>query len=169
MAGIGTADVTYTVKNLRRLGNSKVGNRIQLAFGDSSKTYSAGGIPLVIGNLGCPNVVESLVVVEQGTAGYLFSFIQSTNKLAIFQSAAASHGHILFLKEGDVADSATSRVNTGANKLGANTGSNITVGTIASTAASGGIINATIAAGSLVEVTSVAIAAQTIVVEVIGW
>ena len=169
MAGIGTADVTYTVKNLRRLSNSRVHNRIQLAFGDSSKTYSAGGVPLVIGNLGCPNVVESLTVVEQSTAGYLFSYISSTNKLAIFQSAAASHGHVLFLKNADQADGTDSRVNAAANKLGANTGGNLTIAGVSGTAASGGIINATIAAASLVEVTSVALAAQTIICEVIGW
>lgn len=162
MAGIGTADVTYTVKNLRRLGNSLVHNRIQLAFGDSAKTYSAGGIPLVIGNLGCPNTVQSLVVVEQSTSGYKFQYDSTANKLIVLQSG--SHTHNILLKNAAVADSATSRVNAGANLLGAGTGSDITV---TGGGANGGVVATTI--GALAEATSVALAAQTIICEVIGF
>lgn len=42
-------------------------------------------------------------------------------------SALATHTHDLLLKDAAVADSATTRVNAGANLLGANTGGNLTV------------------------------------------
>lgn len=165
MAGIGTADVTYTVKNFRRLSNSRVHNRVQLAFGDGAKTYSAGGVPLVIGSLGCPNVVESLTVVEQSTAGYLFSFISSTNKLAIF--AAPSHTHTLYVATG-ASTAGTTGVNA-TNALGLfDSGGTATVAGISvGSGTIGGVVN--VAQGVLTEITSIAPAAQTIVCEVIGW
>lgn len=162
MAGLGTADVTYTVKNFRRLGNSLVHNRVQLAFGDSAKTYSAGGIPLVIGSLGCPNTVQSLTIVEQSTSGYKFQYDSTANKLIVMQSG--SHTHNILLKNAAVADSATARVNAGANILGANTGGDLT---ITGSGANGGIVATTI--GAFAEATSVALAPQTIIVEVIGF
>jgi hypothetical protein len=167
MAGIGTADVTYTVKNFRRLGNSKVHNRVQLAFGDGAKTYSAGGVPLVIGSLGCPNVVESLTVVEQSTAGYMFSFISSTNKLAIFQSP--SHTHALYVASGAGTTGTLALAAGGTLAQGVfQSGAGLSVAGIAAASGTiGGIVN--VAAGSLTETTSVALAAQTIVCEVIGW
>jgi hypothetical protein len=166
MAGFGTADVTYTVKNLRTLGNSLKHNRIQLTFGNSSLTYSAGGIPLVIGNLGCPNTVQSLTVVEQSTAGYLFSFISSTNKLAIFQGAGVSHSHPIIVAS-NAGTAGTQAVNA-TTALGLfNSGAAVTMAAQAGTL--GGISAATPANAALAEVTSVAIAAQTIVIEVIGF
>ena len=166
MAAYGTADVTYTVKNFRRLSNSLVHNRVQLAFGDGTKTYAAGGVPLVIGNLGCPNVVQSLTVVEQSTAGYLFSFISSSNKLAIFQ--APSHTHALFVASG-AGTNATTAMNAGTAASGVfNSGGSISIpGIAAASGTIGGIVN--VAAGNMTEVTNVALAAQTLVCEVIGF
>jgi len=162
MANIAASDVTYTVKNLRRMGNSRVQNRIQLAFGDGALTYPAGGIPLTKGKLGCPNTIESLVVVDQGTSGYKFMFDSVNVKLVVLQSGA--HTHNILLKNAAVADSAGARVNAGANLLGANTGGDLT---ITGGGANGGVVSTTIGAAS--EASAVAIAAQTIIVEVIGW
>lgn len=162
MANLSAASVTYTTMNLRRLGNSRVHNRIKLAFGDSSATYPAGGIPLTIGNLGCPNVVESLVIVDQGTSGYQFQYDSVNKKLVMIQSP--SHTHNILLKNAAVADGATARVNAGANLLGANTGGDLT---ITGSGANGGVVATTIGAGT--EASAVAIAAQTIYCEVIGW
>lgn len=162
MANLSAGSVTYTVKNLRRLGNSKVSNRIQLAFGDSSLTYPAGGVPLTKGKLGCPNVVESLVVYDQGTSGYQFQYDSTNEKLVMIHSA--SHTHDLLLKNAAVADGASARVNAGANLLGANTGGDLTV---TGGGANGGVVAKVIGAGA--EPSAVAIAAQTIIVEVIGW
>lgn len=168
MSNIAAGDITYTVKNLRTLGNSKKHNRIQLAFGDSALTYPAGGIPLTKGKLGCPNTIESLVIVDQGTSGYQFQFDSTNTKLVIMRTAAtATHTHDLLLKNAAVADGASARVNAGANLLGANTGSDLTV---TGGGANGGVVlAAAFAAATLAEASTVAIAAQTVIVEVIGW
>lgn len=168
MAGLGTADVTYTVKNFRRLGNSLVHNRVQLAFGDGAKTYSAGGVPLVIGNLGCPNTVQSLTVVEQSTAGYVFSFISSTNKLAIFQTAGAAHNHTLYVATGS-GTAGTQAVNAMSSALFVSGGTQAIAGIAAASGTLGGVVTTTPSSAALAEVTSVALAAQTIVCEVIGF
>lgn len=162
MANLSAGSVTYTVKNLRRGGNSRVNNRVQLAFGDGVLTYPAGGIPITIGNLGCPNVVESMHIVDQGTSGYGFQYDSVNKKLVVMQSG--SHTHNLLLKNAAVADGATARVNAGANLLGANTGGDLT---ITGGGANGGIVATTI--GTASEASTVAIAAQSIMVEVVGW
>lgn len=166
MADIAAGDVTYTVKNLRNLGNSKKHNRIQLVFGDGALTVPAGGIPLTKGKLGCPNTIESLIVVAQGTSGYQFQYVPSTEKLVVMQAPAQTHTHDLLLKDAAVADGATTRVNAGANLLGANTGGDLTV---TGGGANGGVVSTTLAAAALSQASTVAIAAQTIEVEVIGW
>jgi hypothetical protein len=162
MANLSAGSVTYTMKNLRRLGNSKVSNRVQLAFGDGVLTYPAGGVPLTKAKMGCPNTVESLVVYDQGTSGYKFQYDTANEKLVMIHSG--SHTHNLLLKNAAVADGATARVNAGANLLGANTGSDITV---TGGGANGGVVATTIGGGA--EPSAVAVAAQTIIVEVIGW
>jgi len=162
MANLSAGSVTYTMKNIRRLSNSKVQNRVQLAFGDDVLTYPAGGIPITIGKLGCPNVVESAHCVYQGTSGYQFQYDSVNSKLVMIYGG--SHTHNILLKNAAVADGATTRVNAGSNLLGANTGSNITV---TGGGANGGVVAAVAGAGG--EPSAVAIAAQTIELEVIGW
>lgn len=166
MADIAAGDVTYTVKNLRRLANSRVHNRIQLAFGDGALTYPANGIPLTKAKLGCPNVIESLVIVAKGTSGYQFSYIAATEKLLLMQAPLQTHTHDLLLKNAAVADGASARVNAGANLLGANTGGDLT---ITGGGANGGVVSTSQPAAALTQPSTVAIAAQTIEVEVIGW
>lgn len=165
MADIAAADVTYTMVNQRKLSDSRSMNRVRLAFGNGSLTVPSGGIPLTIGNLGCPTVVESLVVVDQGTSGYRFQYDQSENKLVVMQAPAQSHDHDLFILGGQTHD-ATLGLNSAS--LGKNTATNITLNG-ANAATTGGVLSETLAAAALSQATSVAIAAQTIEVEVIGW
>lgn len=116
MADIAAGDVTYTLLNQRKLGDHRTSNRVRLAFGNASLTVPSGGIPLTIGKLGCPTVVESLHVVDQGLSGYVFNYDQSANKLVVLY--------------GDYDPAAV---------------------------------------GPLIEASTVAIAAQTLEVELIGW
>ena len=162
MANLAVGDVTYTIQNSRRKGDSRVCNRVKMVFGDGALTYPAGGIPLSIANLGCPNVLESLVIYDQGTSGYKFQLDQANSKLVVLQQGA--HTHDILLKNAAVADGATTRVNAGANLIGANTGGDLTV---TGAGANGGVVNKT--PGAMAEASAVAIAAQTIYVEVIGW
>ena len=116
MADIASSNVTYTAKTLRKKGDSRNHHVIQLVFGDGALTVPAGGIPLLKGKMGCPVNVESLKVVAQGTSGYVFNYVPSTEKLVV-----------LYADYDAVAD------------------------------------------GALIQATGVAIAAQTIEVEVIGY
>ncbi len=166
MAGFGTADVTYTVKNLRTLSNSRKHNRIQIAFGNSSLTYSAGGVPLVIGSLGMTNVVESLTVVEQSTSGYKFQYDSTANKIIVMQPAGVAHSHPIFVGT-NAGTAGTGAVNATA-ALGLFT-SGGTVAVLAAAGTLGGVQSATPSNTAMVEATSVALAAVTIIAEVIGW
>lgn len=165
MADIAAADVTYTLVNQRKLGDSRNLNRVRLAFGDSSLLVPSGGIPLNIGKLGCPTVVESLIVVDQGTSGYKFQYDQSAKKLVVMQAPAQSHDHDLFILGGQTHD-ATLGLNVAS--LGKNTATNITLNG-ANAATTGGVLSETLAAAALAQATGVAIAAQTIEVEVLGY
>lgn len=95
MAALNANSVTYVVKNLRRMGNSKVQNRIAVTFGDGTATYPAGGVPLTIGKMGCPNIVESGVVASAGTSGYVFRYNQATNNLLMFRNQATPASAVL--------------------------------------------------------------------------
>jgi hypothetical protein len=161
MANIAASDVTVTLLEQRKSANRHL-NNVQLNFGDGSLTYGAGGVPLDIGKLGCPNIVESLTVYDKGTSGYSWSYDATNKKLVAFQSPA--HSHNLLLKNAAVADGATTRVNAGANLLGANTGADLT---IAGGGANGGVQLSTALAGS--QPSTIAIAAQVLKCEVMGW
>lgn len=168
MADLAAGDVTYTVLNSRIVNGmpSRKLNRVRMAFGDGALTVPANGIPVSKGKMGCPVVIESMIVVDQGTSGYVFQYDQSAEKLVVMRAPAQTHTHDLFLRDAAVADGATTRVNAGDNALGANTGANITV---TGSGANGGIVSTTLAAAALSEASALAIAAQTIEVEVIGY
>jgi hypothetical protein len=165
MADIAAGDVTYTLVNQRTLGDSRKMNRVRLAFGDGALTYPANGIPLTIGKLGCPTVVESMVVVDKGTSGYSFMYDQSAAKLVMWQAPVQTHTHDMFILGGQTHD-ATLGLNV--SSLGKNAATNITLNG-ANSATTGGIVSKTLAASALSECSTVAIAAQTIEVEVIGY
>lgn len=161
MADIAATDVTVTILNRRRIEGRNHFN-VQLAFGDGALTYPAGGVPITKAKFGCPNIIESLRIYDKGTSGYEFAYDRANEKIVLIQSP--SHTHNLLLKNAAVADGATTRVNAGANLLGANTGGDLTV---TGGGANGGVVASTAAAGS--QPSTVAIAAQTIKCEVIGW
>lgn len=166
MADIAASNITYTIVNSRKLADSRNSNLCRLAFGNGALTYPASGIPITKGKLGCPTIIESMAIVDKGVSGYSFMYDQSAEKIVMFQAPAQTHAHNLFIRDNTLADGATTRINAGANVLSANTGANITV---TGNTTTGGVLNATLAAAALVEPSAVAIAAQTIEVEVIGW
>lgn len=169
MSNLVAASVTYTVKNQRRMGNSKVQNRVQLAFGNGSLNYPVGGIPIITGNCGCPNVIESMTIVDYGSSGYDFNFNSANVTLQLY--GGSPHNHQLLLKNGAQVSAANNSImGAASNKLGANTGSDIIIaGTTSTTATLGGIV--TDQAGlSITELTNAATpAALTLIVEIIGW
>lgn len=166
MAALGTGDVSYSILNQRTLQDSRKFNRVQLTFGDAAGTYAAGGVPIEIGKLGCPTVVESLSIVDKGTSGYEFKYDQSASKIVMFQSPARTHAHDI-LALGSLISSEPLLLDS-SQLFGKNAATNRTLSG-AKSATNGGILSQTLAAAALVEPTSVAIAQQVIEVEVIGW
>lgn len=165
MANIAATDIVTTLVTKRHV-EGRTHNRCKMVFGDGALTYPAGGIPITIGDLGCPTIIESMKIVDKGTSGYSFSYDQSASKIVMTQAPAQTHTHDVLLKNGAVADSAGARVNAGANLLGANTGADLTV---TGGGANGGVVSKTLAAAAGTQPSTVAIAEQTIEVEVIGW
>lgn len=165
MADLAAGDVTYTLLNARKLGDSRNLNRVRLAFGDGALTVPANGIPITKAKCGCPTVIESLVVTDQGTSGYTFQYDQSAEKLVVMQAPAQTHTHDI-----KVIESVTEDASVGLNgtTFGKNTASNVTI-VGANSATTGGVVSATLAAAANAEASTVAIAAQTIEVECIGW
>lgn len=155
--------VTYTIQKTKKLEDGRLIVNATLSFGNGSLTYPTGGIPLIIGKLGMRAHLDSLVIDDDGGTGYVFVPDLTNLKLKLLESGA--HTHDLLLKNAAVADGATTRVNAGANLLGANTGSDITV---AGAGANGGLKNSTPAV--LAEAANtVAPAAQSIRVTAIGF
>ena len=166
MANIAATDITVTLVNQRIGESGRKVNNVKLVFGDGALTYAAGGVPISKGNLGCPNVIESLTVYDSGTSGYKWSYDRANEKLVAIQSPVRTHTHDLLLKNAAVADGASARVNAGANLLGANTGGDLTV---TGGGANGGVVSTTLAAAAGSQPSTVAIAAQTLYCEVVGW
>ena len=150
MTDIVAADVTVTTMTKRRYEGRNF-YRFSIAFGDSALTVPTAGIPIAKAKLGCPNSIESLRVVDQTSSGYIFQYDQSAEVLFVMQSAfVVTKGAITASTEiGLSADAATATAN------------NNTI------AASLTLLSASPA--QIVKATGIAIAAQTIEVEVIGW
>lgn len=90
-------------------------------------------------------------------SGYVFAYDSDNAKILAYNSAGftpagtnsaptftgsalAAHGHVLHLNDADQADDAATRVNASTNKLGANSGSDISIASVANTSGVGGIV-----------------------------
>lgn len=158
MANIAAGDVTYALLNQRKTADSRNSNRIRLAFGNGVLTYPAGGIPLTKGKMGCPVVIESLVVVDKGTSGYTFTYDQSEGKLVIHRAPK----HAFTVTKGAI--TASTELGLSADAASATVSNNTIAASLTLLAA-----NSPVEAAELAEPSAVAIAAQTIEVEVIGY
>jgi hypothetical protein len=112
---------TYTINYKRRLGDSKVINNVSIVFGNGTLTYATGGFALSGGSMGCPNNIESVIVLSNTNSGYVPRWDQATGNMLVFEVAAIATG-------------------------------------------TGGAV-----AAPLVEANTAALAAQTVVCDVIGW
>ena len=167
MANIAATDITVTMTHQSIIGGSKKCNVVKLVFGDGALTYPAGGVPISKAALGCPNIIESLKVFDKGTSGYEWSFDKTNSKLVALQAPAQTHGHDFTIVKGAI---------TGSTELGLSadaTSATINNNTIAATRvlakATGPVVSETLAAAVLGQPSAIAIAAQTLYVEVIGW
>lgn len=167
MSNIGASDVTYAILKQRKNASSQNSNLVRLSFGNGVLTYPAGGIPISIGKLGCPTYVESMVVVDQGTSGYKFQYDQSAQKLVMMQAPAQTHGHDFTVTKGAILGS--SELGLSADATSATVNNNTIASTLVLAKATGPVASETLAASALSQASAVAIAAQVIEVEVIGW
>jgi hypothetical protein len=161
MADIASSDLTYSFSDLNKsfLGRAGFLCRGTISFGDGALTYPTGGISIDAAKCGVKSI-RSFHILESNAIGYTFEYDVSAKKLRMFHSAGftpagtnsapaftgsalAAHGHVLHLNDADVADGATTRVNAGTNLLGAGTGSDISIASVANTAGAGGIVQIT--------------------------
>jgi len=149
------------------MGDSRVNNLVRLSFGNATLTVPANGIPLDKAKMGCPTVIESMHVVDQGLSGYVFQYDQSAEKLVVMRAPAQTHAHD-FLVKGGTAAAGTDALNIKTVIIGKEAATDAT-SLAADTATKGGVLSATLAASALSEASALAIAAQVIEVEVIGW
>lgn len=94
MANIASTDVSYTISKIKKMEDSRKIVNAVIAFGDGALTYPAGGVPLLKGSLGCPTVIDSLMIEDIGGSGYVYQYDKANEKIMLFQSAAvANHSH----------------------------------------------------------------------------
>ncbi len=163
MADIAASNVTVTILTERKVADRNMYN-VQLAFGNGALTYPAGGVPIDMGKLGCPNIIESLTIYDKGTSGYAWNYDAANKKLVAIQDAA--HTHNLLVKGGQAASTTNNIANYATAILGKQEAADVTfLG--ADSATKGGVVASAALAGS--QPSAVAIAAQVLKCEVIGW
>lgn len=57
-----------------------------LTIGDGVDTYPTGGVPFTLAQLGCRNVINNMVIADQGSSGYIARPDLANNKIQIFYS-----------------------------------------------------------------------------------
>ncbi len=166
MTDLVATDLTVTILKLKIGEDGYKHNRCQIEFGDSALTYPASGIPVTIASFGCPNEIQSMVFDDQATSGYKFSYDRSAKKIIVHQAPAQSHTHNSVYIGGITATEPVA-IDSG-DILGKNAATNRTI-VGADSATKGGTVSATLAAAALAEATALAIAAQVLECEVVGW
>jgi hypothetical protein len=87
MADLASTDVTISITTRKTLPGIRL-NFVSVAYGDSTKKYPAGGIPLpALSTFGLPaGVLWDLQLTDQ-IDGYVRKYDKANHKLRIFQSA----------------------------------------------------------------------------------
>lgn len=88
MADLAVTDVTATQVSSVISGRERK-NEITLAFGDATKTYPAGGVPLSLAMLGLKRNVKSLIFADSSSGdGYVYKHDLTNNKIRIYTQGA---------------------------------------------------------------------------------
>lgn len=91
MPQISTSNVTYAyVEGSARANPSNpVTERLMtISFGNGTLTYTNGGIPLQKAKLGCPESLQSLIMLDSGSGvGYVCKWNQTANTIRLYQDA----------------------------------------------------------------------------------
>ena len=78
--------VAYTINSQDRTGRGKQVTNADIAY--TTEAYSSG-LPVSGASLGCPNVIESLMVVDQGGA---FAARYNGGKIRLYQQDGSTAG-----------------------------------------------------------------------------
>lgn len=94
MAQIASSDVTYAVISGLASACPSLPERkhgMTISFGDSTLTYTNGGIPLDKTKLGCPATVRELVMMDAASStGYVPKLDYSNLKIRLYQNDTAA-------------------------------------------------------------------------------
>lgn len=169
MADLAASDVTYTLQGRDRRVNSRYNATFKVAFGDGALTYPANGIPLDKSKFGCPNVVESLTIIDPSDGdGLVWKYDFENNKLRAWMSPARTHAHDLLIKGGQASSTTNNTAHYATDILGKEAATDATIAGSAS-ATKGGVISSTLAASAGTEHGNTAPAATVLYIEVLGW
>ncbi len=112
MAQIGSADVTYAYVegSGQACPSDPLASRVfTIQFGDGSKEYTNTGIPLDKAKLGCPAVLQQLIMLDMGnTVGYVPKWNATTNRIRLYQDANVTAAAAAGLVEVSTAAAVTS-------------------------------------------------------------
>lgn len=169
MADLAASDITVTIEK-KVIEGKRRRHRVKLAFGDGALTYPANGVPMPTrGNLGFKRNVEYLIVTDGNDAsGLIWKYDQANHKLRAWQAPARTHAHDLKVIGGQAATTTNEVGHYATDILGKEAATDATIAK-ADSATKGGVMSETLAAAALVELGNVAVAAQVIYVEAVGW
>ena len=90
MADLTSADLTYTLLQEEMTDGSRVKRRF--AITTAAGEYPTGGLPLDNSKMGYPNVLESLIVLEQdaGDPALLYTWDRSANTIFVVEDDGTS-------------------------------------------------------------------------------
>ena len=89
MADIAAGDVTYSLRDQKiDGGKGDRENLVEVSFGDAVDTYPAGGIPLTKANMGMPNELKELHLVDPSSGdGFVYKYDEDAESIRIYQEA----------------------------------------------------------------------------------
>lgn len=169
MTALAATDVTIVVQSRVIKGLDRE-HLVKITFGDSALTYPTGGVPMpAFGKFGFFQQLKYLRLIDPNDGvGLVWKYDREGKALRAWQSPAETHVHDIL-----VIGSATGGIDEpmgveGTDTLAKDAATNRTIAG-ASSATKGGIVSTTLAAAALVELGAVAVAAQTLYAEAVGY
>lgn len=85
MGNLVAADITTTMLHQRR-NNGRSYFSVKLVFGDGSKTYPSGGVPVTSKTFGMPVIAESVSFYDVGGSGFIWQYDKVNSKIRCLES-----------------------------------------------------------------------------------
>jgi hypothetical protein len=169
MTALASSDVTITVQK-KLINGKRKRNRVKIVFGDGALTYPAGGVPLpAFGQFGMKRFLEVVALSDANDGvGLVWKVDQENLKLRAYQAPAQTHAHDILIKGGQAAAGTAATAYYATDILGKEAATDKTILGVDS-ATKGGSLSSSLPVGPLVELGAVAVAAQTLYAEAVGW